>query len=134
MYVINPVGITSIGRLSQLILDMLWSEPFCICKLYVRLFKRTEIALTVLLLHPFTLSKRAVNVTKPDVVTLVGRLSPPILDMLWSEPFCIREMYVDHSNSSEIILTVLLLHHFTFSNRALAGTQPVMFASLHNRF
>ena len=92
---------------------MLWSEPLCIRERYVDHSKSSEIILTVLLSHHITLSNRAVNVTKPDVVTLVGRLTQPILDMLWSEPFCVRKNIVETFKTHEIALTILLLHHFT---------------------
>ena len=88
-------------------------------------FKRTEIAVTVLLSHHLTFSNRAVNVTKPDVVTSVGGLSQPILDLGWSEPCCVvRKRYVRPFKTHEMTLTVLLLHHFTFSNRAVNVTKP----------
>ena len=51
VYVVNPVGITSVGGLSKPILDMGWSEPFCIRGRYAWLFKPINIALTVLVLH-----------------------------------------------------------------------------------
>ena len=99
----NPVLITLIGGLSQpSILDMLWSEPCCVRKRIVQPFKPHEIALTVLLLHHFTFSNRAVYVIKPIVIASVGGLSQFLLDMLWSESFCVRKRYVRPLKLTEI--------------------------------
>ena len=130
MNVTKPDVVTSVGYLSHPNLDMLWSEPFYIRKRYVRSFKLTEITLTVLVLHHLTFSNRVVNVTKPDVVTSVGYLSQPILDMLWSEPCCVRKRIVKLFKCHEIALTVRLLHHFTFTNWAVYVTKPVVITSV----
>ena len=82
MDVTNPVFITSVVYMSQPTLDMLWSVPFYVCKRYAQPLNRPKIALTVLLLHHFSFSILAVKVTKPAVITLIGWLSQPILDML----------------------------------------------------
>ena len=80
----NPVLITLIGGLSQpSILDMLWSEPFCVLrKKIVHPFKPHEIALTDLLLYHFTFSNWTLYVTNPVGITSVGGLSQFLLDML----------------------------------------------------
>ena len=119
VYVTNPVGITSVSGLSQPILDMVWSEPFCIPNRYAWLFKLTEIALTVLVLHHLTFSNRTVNETDPVFITSVDYLSQPKLDMLWSVRFCVRKRIVKLIKCHEIALTGRLLHHFTLSTWAV---------------
>ena len=132
VYVINLVGITSVDGLSQSILDMLWSEPFCVSIRYAQSFKHPKIDRTMLLLHHLTFSNRTVYMINPVLITLIGLLSQPtgILDMLWSVPFCVRKGYVQSFKRTETALTVLLLYHFTFSNRTLYVTNPVGITSV----
>ena len=118
VYLINQVLITLSGWLTQPILDMLWSEPFCVRKVIAQSFRPREIAaLPFFVLHNFTFSNGTVCVTKPAVITSVGGLSQPILNMRWSEPFCIRETYAWPFKPTEIALAVLVLHHLTCGER-----------------
>ena len=110
MNLTNPANITSVVFMSQPTLDMLRSVPFYVCKRNEQPLNRPKIALTVLLLHHFTLSTWAVYVINLVGITSVGGLSQSILDMGWSEPFCVRKRIAQPFKHPKIDRTVLVLH------------------------